>query len=177
MSLSLNKPSKELLTKIVNVELICFDFDGVFTDNIVYTDQNGIESVASWRGDGLGISKLKSIDLPVCVVSTEENPVTKRRCEKLNINCWSGVVDKAKQINKIAQDLSIPLENIAFVGNDINDLGCLKIVGVPIVVSDAYKEVKQIAMYITNAPGGRGAVREICDLIYAVKTDSEWSKS
>lgn len=157
------------LSDLKSVKLVAFDFDGVFTDNTVYVDQNGIESVRCWRSDGLGISNLLSLGVEVRIISTEVNPVVTARAKKLNIQCIQAVNDKEKVIHTLSEDLSISLDEIAYVGNDINDIGALKIVGFPIAVADAYAEIVQYAFYNTRKPGGFGAVREVCDLISNAK--------
>ena len=145
------------------VGLVCFDFDGVFTDNAVWVSEDGKESVRCWRSDGLGLEKLRALGLPVWVLSTEANPVVTRRCEKLKVNCRQNLPDKRQALLLLADELNIPLERVMYVGNDINDLGCLQAVGVPVVVKDAHPDVLFAAKYQTALPGGFGAVREVCD--------------
>lgn len=164
-----SKTSKALLS---SVELIVFDFDGVFTDNTVYVNQDGQESVRCWRSDGLGLSRLSSLGVKLFIVSTETNPVVSIRAKKLNIPCIQGVEDKAKIIQEICMKHDVSLKKSVFVGNDINDIAAFKIVGVPISVADAYPEVNPHVVYQTIKPGGYGAVREICDLIYNAKVIS-----
>ena len=160
--------SNDFVKVILRTKLIVFDFDGVFTDNRVFVNQDGSESVACWRSDGLGLSRLRSLDIPVWVVSTEKNPVVGARCKKLQLNCIQGCDDKLSAIGKISKESGCSLGETAFIGNDINDLECLKAVGLPIVVADAHPDVIGFAKYITLNPGGHGAVREICDIIYSV---------
>ena len=150
----------------LGIRLVIFDFDGVFTDNKVYTDQFGNESVCCWRSDGIGISKLKEIGINVLIVSTEINPVVSARAKKLNILCKQGVNDKAEVIRQLSNELNISLKEIVFVGNDINDISALKLVEIPIAVNDSYPEIFPFVKLITKRSGGQGAVREVCDLIY-----------
>mgnify|MGYP000669194220 CR=1 FL=1 len=148
------------------VKLVIFDFDGVFTDNSVYISQDGIESVKCHRSDGLGISKLRSLKIPTYIISTESNIVVSVRAKKLKIPVFQNIKDKSESVKLLCNELSIKLENTMFVGNDINDIPALKIVGFPVAVSDAYDEIKPHVIYKTKKKGGFGAVREICDLIY-----------
>ena len=157
--------SSELTTLFTNVKFLIFDFDGVFTDNIVYTTEEGKEFVACWRSDGLGLSKVKNLGIPIWVISTEENPVVSKRCEKLDIPYMQGCKEKLSAMHELLERHNCPLESVVYVGNDINDEACLKSVGLPIVVADGYPEVIRLAKYVTKRPGGRGAVREICDLL------------
>lgn len=161
----LKVPNKEAVV----VELAVFDFDGVFTDNTVYVNDKGEETVRCWRGDGLGLARLKNAEVKIWVISTEKNPVVKVRCQKLNIDCQTGLADKKVALVKLMEKLDIDQKEVMYVGNDINDVECLKIVGVPIVVSDATSDTKRIAKFITKLPGGFGAVREVCDWIVACK--------
>lgn len=162
------KISDNLFLRIKATKLIAFDFDGVFTDNSVIVDQNGVESVRCWRSDGLGLSRLKKLDLKAIILSTEENPVVAVRSQKLQIECTHGSKNKLLDLKDIAKKSRLELNQIAYVGNDINDLECLKAVGFPIVVADAHPEVIDHCLYKTKTPGGYGAVREICDLFYQV---------
>jgi YrbI family 3-deoxy-D-manno-octulosonate 8-phosphate phosphatase len=144
--------------------LVAFDFDGVFTDNSVIVSQEGVESVRCWRSDGFGLRKLDQLCIQTLILSTEPNRVVAVRAEKLGIECIHGCSDKSAALRQVASERRIALEQVAYVGNDINDLPCLEIVGLPIVVADAHPDVRSHAAYRTRARGGRGAVREIGDL-------------
>ena len=150
------------------IRLVVFDFDGVFTDNAVYVSQDGSETVRCWRSDGLGLRRLESLSISMFVLSTEENPVVSERCHKLKIRCVQGCLDKVAALNQIAAEGGIPLTAVAYLGNDINDSGCLQRVGLPMVVQDAHPEVIPLSKYRTEVCGGYGAVREVCDLIWSV---------
>jgi YrbI family 3-deoxy-D-manno-octulosonate 8-phosphate phosphatase len=133
---------------------------------MVYVNEQGIESVRCWRGDGLGLARLRSAGVGAVIVSTEVNPVVTARAKKLNIPCRQGVEDKAQAIISICKEFGVDIRRTAFVGNDINDIPAFKLVGFPVAVNDAYPEVLPYISYRTNATGGHGAVREICDLIF-----------
>jgi len=148
------------------IKLVLFDFDGVFTDNSVYISHDGIESVRCYRSDGIGISKLKTLKIPTYIISTESNIVVSVRAKKLKIPVLQNVKDKSKSVKKLCNDLNIKLEDTMFVGNDINDINALNIVGFPIGVLDSYPEIIPHIKYKTSKPGGHGAVREVCDLIF-----------
>ena len=150
-----------------SVRLVVFDFDGVFTDNTVWTDDAGNEWVRSWRGDGLGLEKLRRAGIPAWVLSTEVHPVVGHRCRKLGIPYRQGLLDKGAALEELATELCVPLDEVAYVGNDVNDAGCLRIAGFPIVVHDAHPDVLPVARYRTARAGGFGAVREVCDWITA----------
>ena len=155
----------EIEAVIRRIRLIAFDFDGVFTDNMVYVFDDGSEAVRCCRSDGIGLSKLKRIGIETVIISTESNPVVSARAKKLKIRCIQDCQDKRAALEEIVSEKGITLSEVAFVGNDINDLPCLTCVALPIVVRDAQSDVVPVAVYQTKLPGGHGAVREICDLI------------
>jgi N-acylneuraminate cytidylyltransferase len=146
---------------------LVLDFDGVFTDNHVLVTDDGREGVVCHRSDGLGLARLRALGLPMMVLSTEENPVVALRCQKLGLACEQGLPDKAAALARWIDEHHLDAGDVVYVGNDINDLDCLKLVGGPVVVGDALEEVKGAARLVLDAPGGQGAVREICDLLHA----------
>jgi len=147
------------------LDLIVFDFDGVMTENGAYVDQFGSESVRVNRGDGWGIARLREAGIPMAVMSTESNPVVQRRCEKIGIECIQSVVDKRDAMQSLMDRLDVSPEHVAFVGNDVNDLGALQMVGLPVVVADAHPMTISAASLVLRLDGGHGAVREFCDLV------------
>lgn len=163
-------PDPARLDDLRGVELVFFDFDGVFTDNSVFVSSDGIESVRCWRSDGLGLSRLRQLGVATMIVSTETNPVVSKRAEKLKIECHQAIEDKAAHIRKICADRGLSLDRAAFVGNDINDIPALEIAGLSVVVADAYPEAIEHADLILSKPGGYGAVREFCDMIWNART-------
>ena len=158
------------------IRLIAFDFDGVFTDNMVYVSEDGSETVRCFRSDGIGLQKLKKLDIDTVIISTEANPVVSARARKLKIRCIQDCQDKRAALEDIVQEKNITLSEVAFVGNDINDLACLECVALPIVVQDAYQDVVSTALYQTKNPGGHGAVREVCDLFEKYRSGVQGSE-
>ncbi|MFC1544730.1 KdsC family phosphatase [Gemmatimonadota bacterium] len=155
---------------VIRTHLIVFDFDGVFTDNTVWVNQHGEESVRCWRGDGIGLRILDRLGVEYMVISTEKNPVVGARCAKLGLEYRQGCENKAAILREEVKKKKHSADQVAFVGNDVNDRECLQAVGFPIVVADAHPEVRPLARYITEKPGGFGAVREVCDLFSATLT-------
>jgi|SRR3989339_763614 len=147
------------------LDLIVFDFDGVMTDGRVLVMADGSEGVMCNRSDGLGIDFLRDANIPMLILSTETNPVVAARARKLQLPVIHGVKDKAALLAQHLSDHGISPANVAFVGNDNNDLGCLKLAGLSVVVADAYPDVIEVADIILKNKGGHGAVREFCDLI------------
>jgi YrbI family 3-deoxy-D-manno-octulosonate 8-phosphate phosphatase len=147
--------------------LVVFDFDGVMTDNAVWVAEDGREGVRCSRGDGMGITLLRRAGIPVLVLSTETNVVVLARCRKLKIECIHGCVDKTKTFQQVLAERHLDVARVVFVGNDVNDVGCLQAAGCGVVVGDAHPEAQAAADGALQQPGGNGAVREICDLILA----------
>lgn len=149
------------------VRLVVFDFDGVFTDNRVWVDENGVEMVAASRADGMGISLLRKAGVEMVVLSTEANPVVSRRCEKMKIPVRQGLSDKATILRQLLDDARVPSEQVVYLGNDVNDMDCFPLVGCAITPADAHPAAIQAADLVLQTPGGMGAVRELCDMILA----------
>ena len=148
-----------------NIKLLALDFDGVLTDNTVMVDENGKESVVCNRSDSLGIELLKKQGIDVVVISKEKNKVVKARCKKMNINCINGIDDKINVLKNEIKKRGLKPEDVCFVGNDINDIECIKYVKLGVAVNNAYPEVKKASKKVTQKNGGDGAVREVVDMI------------
>jgi len=155
-----------------NIKAIAFDFDGVFTDNRVYVMQSGEEAVACDRSDGYGIARLRKAGIPMVIISTETNPVVAARGAKLKLEVLQGVDDKLPVLQKWAGKHGLAIAQLAFIGNDVNDVECLKEVGLGIAVADAYSAAVEASDIQLTRNGGRGAVREFAELILASQTTS-----
>jgi YrbI family 3-deoxy-D-manno-octulosonate 8-phosphate phosphatase len=147
------------------VAAVVFDFDGVFTDDLVLVDESGREAVTCSRSDGHGLAALAKSGVPMLVISKEANPVVGARCAKLGIKCVQGCNDKLPVMSQWLKQGGINAANTVYVGNDVNDLECLAAVGCGVAVADAHVEVRAAARMVLSRPGGHGAVRESCDLI------------
>lgn len=145
------------------VRLLVLDFDGVMTDNRVLVSANGDEMVAVNRSDGLGLAALREGGIHVVVLSAETNPVVEARCRKLQIPCYSGMKEKRLKLLELLADRGVPPGDVIYAGNDVNDLGCMELVGFSVAVQDAHPTVLERADLVLSRPGGRGAVRELCD--------------
>jgi len=167
---------RDNLGKFHDVKLVAFDFDGVFTDNRVYVDQDGREMVRCWRSDGVGLSKLKEIDVKTIVITSEINPVVRKRCAKLGIDCITGCKDKLSALKSVMRKQGLSQGEVCFVGNDLPDLDCLRYVGHPVAVKGSAEEVLKVAKYTTQREGGSGAVREVCDLVHKAHKKKEGKK-
>ncbi len=164
---------KRQVSGLSRVRLLVLDFDGVLTDNSVVVHQDGSEAVRCDRGDGLGIERLRAGgEVEVVVLSKETNPVVVARCRKLKLACAQGYEDKLPQLEKMDAVRGLAASQVAYVGNDVNDIEAMTWCGVAIAVADAYPRVRAVADLVTRRPGGRGAVREVCDLLLAQQLPS-----
>lgn len=149
-----------------HIGAVVFDFDGVFTDNRVYVDEGGRETVACNRADGMGVSMLRRLGVPMLVLSGETNAVVSARCAKLGIECLQGVADKLPVLTRWCQGHGIELSSVVYLGNDINDVACMSAVGCGAAVADAHPSAMSAAHLRLSRPGGQGAVRELADLVF-----------
>lgn len=163
-------PSPAALRK---VQLLVFDFDGVMTDNRVLVMQDGTEGVMCNRSDGLGVGMLRDSGMPMLVMSKERNPVVEARCRKLNVPFMQGVDDKPLALGGVLRERGLLASHVAYVGNDLNDVACMRMVGISIAVADAWPAAMRAARYVTGRRGGHGAVREVCDWFLAARKKAE----
>jgi len=135
----------------------------------VYVDEDGHEFVRVSRSDGMGVALLRGRGIPLLILSTETNPVVSARARKLRVDVLQGIDDKATALTEWADATGIPLARIAYLGNDINDLACLELVGWPIAVPEAHPLVLAAARVVVDRPGGAGAVRALADAVLAAR--------
>ena len=151
------------------VRLAVFDFDGVFTDNCVWVDENGGESVRCCRADGFGLARLREVGVGAVILTSETVPVAVARAGKLEIECRHGLSDKLAALREETERRGVPLEQTAYVGNDVNDADCLRAVGLPVCPADAWPEVAGLARWTLERRGGEGCVREFCDAVWSAQ--------
>ena len=167
MSETIHLPTIEEIKS--NHGAIFYDCDGVLTDNRVLTDEHGVEAVFFNRSDGLAIAEFRHLSIHQAIISTETNPVVARRAEKLQISVIhkldTSYIDKGTVLEKYCAENGISLQHTIFIGNDLNDLPALKLVGYPCCPADAYQPVKDIAVWISTKNGGFGVVRELMDVL------------
>ncbi|MEV8025317.1 acylneuraminate cytidylyltransferase [Microbacterium sp. NPDC080220] len=158
------EPAEPLAARVVVT-----DFDGVHTDDTAWVDAVGTEHVRVSRSDGMGVALLRRAGVPVLILSTEQNAVVGARAEKLQVEVIHGVDDKATVLRQWATDRGIDLAETAYLGNDVNDLPAMALVGWPVAVADARPEVVAAARVVLTRPGGAGAVRELADRVLAAR--------
>jgi YrbI family 3-deoxy-D-manno-octulosonate 8-phosphate phosphatase len=153
----------------LRVDAVVTDFDGVHTDDAALVDAAGHEAVRVSRADGLGVAALRAAGVPVLIVSKERNRVVSARGAKLGVEVLQGVDDKVAALTAWLAEHGLDPARVAYLGNDVNDLGPLGMVGWPVAVSDARPEVRAVARLVLRRPGGHGAVRELCDRVLAAR--------
>lgn len=149
------------------IKMIICDFDGVVTDNLVLTDQDGRESVTASRSDSMHIKKLRELGIEVMILSSEPNPVVLARAKKMGVEAMHGIgmQDKGRVMREVLARKNVPPENVVYLGNDLNDLPCFEVAGWSVAVADAYPEVIRAADHVLTRTGGHGAVRELCEIV------------
>lgn len=148
-----------------NIELMVYDFDGVMTDNRVLITEDGKEAVFVNRADGLAVSAIRKLGIKQIIISTEKNKVVKARAYKLKIGIINSVNNKGEVLSKYLKLKRINPENVVYIGNDLNDLPAMKLVGWPIAPADACRKVKSIAKIVLGKKGGQGVIREVLDML------------
>jgi YrbI family 3-deoxy-D-manno-octulosonate 8-phosphate phosphatase len=167
----------------IDVDAVVTDFDGVHTDDRVHLAADGTEHVTVSRADGMGVSLLRRSGHAVLILSSERNPVVSVRADKLMVPVLQSVDDKATALLSWVSEQAVDLARVAYVGNDVNDLGCMDLVGWPIAVADAHRRVIERARIVLRTKGGQGAIRELADRILDDRTDGSptleeiWSRS
>ena len=149
-----------------DVRLVAFDVDGVFTDGRFYLSDEGVESKAFHTQDGYGIRQLLDAGIEVAVISGRHSGAVQKRMAELGIiHVVQGCSDKVLALDEIISTLGVSTSECAYVGDDIPDLPLLRHVGIAIAVANAVQALHDQCDYSTSNAGGRGAVREVCELI------------
>ena len=156
-------PNELINEHLKSIEAIVMDFDGVHTNDLVMVDQDGRESVVCSRKDGMGIELLNQRGYKLAIISKEENNVVRKRAEKLCLEVFHGIDDKAACLTRWIKKQQLKAEQVAFVGNDINDIECMNSVGLAVCPADAHETVKAIAHLVLKEKGGCGAIRELAE--------------
>ncbi|MDH3998297.1 MAG: HAD-IIIA family hydrolase [Desulfuromonadales bacterium] len=156
------------------IKLLLLDVDGVLTDGRIVYDSNGAESKAFDVKDGHGLKLIQRAGIQVGIITGRSSDVVARRAAELEIELlYQGVKDKRVPFREILDKLQLSPAEVAYVGDDVIDLPVMRQVGFAATVADAVDEIKPYAAYIAKRCGGRGAVREICDLL--LKESGKWS--
>lgn len=155
----------ELLARAAKIRLACFDVDGTLTDGRLYFDADGRESKAFHVLDGQGLVLLRKSGIEVALVTARDSASAAHRARDLGVRGHVGVHDKLGTVQALATELGIALEHVAFMGDDLPDLGVMRAVGFAVAPANAHPWTREQAHWCTTARGGEGAARELCDLL------------
>ena len=151
---------------IKDIDAFIFDFDGVLTDNKVFVNEDGSESVICSRSDGLAFDVLRKIKKKFFILSTETNQVVTKRGEKIQAHVIQSSTNKLESVRLIAKKYKLSLDKLCFIGNDINDLEAMNICGVSVCPNDSHNLIKKCAQIILKRNGGDGVVRELIEEVF-----------
>jgi YrbI family 3-deoxy-D-manno-octulosonate 8-phosphate phosphatase len=152
------------------IRLLCVDVDGVLTDAGMYYGPDGEVLKKFNTRDGMGLARVREAGVAVAIISGEDSAIVHARAAKLKIDdVYCDAANKRAVIDALCDKHGIALEQVAFIGDDLNDLSALESVGLACAVADAAEPVQAVAHYVTRRRGGDGAVREVCELLIAAK--------
>lgn len=162
-----------LTEKIKKVKVLLLDVDGVLTDGRIIYDSRGRDAKLFDVHDGLGVGMLKKAGIPTILVTAKDSRAIAPRAKDMGVDrVYAGIKPKSAVLEKVTANYGVSVEELCFVGDDLVDLSIMKRVGFAVAVFNAAQEVKKVAAYITLRHGGRGAVREVAELI--MKTQGKW---
>ena len=162
--------NQKVRKRIKKIKLIATDVDGVLTDGGMYYSSKGDVLKKFHARDGMAVSILKKNTIPTVIITKEKNQIVKKWSSKMNIDkLLDGVKNKEQVVSKLCKSYGLSENNIAYIGDDVNDLEILKKTGFAATPKDGNLEVKKIVDYICKNRGGEGVLREICDLIISIK--------
>jgi 3-deoxy-D-manno-octulosonate 8-phosphate phosphatase (KDO 8-P phosphatase) len=169
------KTGADLIAKMRKVKVLILDVDGVLTDGRIIMSDDGQETKCFNVRDGHGLKLIRRAGIEVIFLTGRKSRVVELRARELGIEkVYQGVLDKLAVFNEILESSGLAPEQVACMGDDIVDLPVLRRVGFSITVSDAHEEVLMAVDLVTKNPGGRGAVREVCEMI--LKTQGMWEE-
>ena len=161
---------KLLLSKIKKIEILLTDVDCVLTDCGMYYDKRGDSMKKFHARDGMAVTLLRKKRIPTIIVTKEKTIIVRKWAKRMKVyKTYDGIVDKVSILSKICKTFNVKSEQVAYIGDDVNDLELLKNVGFSAVPNDAISEAKIIADYICKTNGGNGVLREIADLVISAK--------
>ena len=152
------------------LKLFATDVDGVLTDAGMYYGESGEELKKFHTRDGMGLKLLQAEGVMIAIITMEQTKIVARRAKKLGISeVFQGAKDKVSVLTHLSEKFNIPFEQMAYMGDDVNDVGALQTVGYAAAPADCVDQVRQMVHYICQKNGGEGAVREVIDMILAAR--------
>jgi len=167
--------SDEIISKAKKIKLLLLDVDGVMTNNQLHYSDDGYEMKSFYTRDGHGMVMLQKSNVDIGIITGRKSPLVTKRMTDLKVkHVYQGVPDKLPTFLKLIEELDISLDEIAYIGDDILDLPILTRVGLAATPADGDAEVKSRVDYVSEFEGGRGCVREMCELL--MKAQGSWQK-
>lgn len=161
---------KSILPRLKKIKMLATDVDGVLTDSGMYYSENGDEMKKFSTRDGMGLVLLRKAGYKLAIITSEDTKIVERRAAKLKItDLFQGARDKVAAMEILMKRHSLTWDEVAYIGDDVNDLEVMKRVGLALTPADGTDQNKKMAHYITKKNGGAGCVREICDLLLSLK--------
>lgn len=160
----------DLAQRAARIRLAVFDVDGVFTDGRIWLGSDGVEYKAFSVRDGVGIKALLRAGVEVAIISGRDSPAVNKRMDELGVSrVVQGREDKAVALEQLLRETGIAAADVAYLGDDTPDVPAMQVVGLPAAVADAHPDALAAAAWVSARPGGRGAVREFCELLLGAR--------
>jgi 3-deoxy-D-manno-octulosonate 8-phosphate phosphatase (KDO 8-P phosphatase) len=152
------------------IRLLALDVDGVLTDGRLYFDAKGDECKVFHSRDGYGIRRILECGIDVALISGRKSIPVEKRADELGIRyVHLGIADKPAVVEQLLSKIGCGWDSVAYIGDDVPDLECMRLAGLAVAVADGHRDLDAVANWRTKIGGGRGAVREVCDLILAAR--------
>ena len=159
-----------LQQRAARIRLAVFDVDGVFTDGRIWIGSDGVEYKAFSVRDGFGVKALLAAGLEVAIISGRSSPAVNKRMDELGVTrVVQGREDKATALEQLLRETGIAIADVAYLGDDTPDVPAMRMVGLPGAVADAHPDALAASAWVSTLPGGRGAVREFCELLLGAR--------
>ena len=161
---------KELYKKFKEIKLVLTDVDGVLTDGGMYYTTEGDIMKKFHARDGMGVTLLRKHNIPTILITKEKTKMVKQWAAKMKVEkLYDGIIKKNMILDKVCNAFNLKSDEIAYIGDDVNDVPLLKAVCLAVTPNDGTKEAKSVSHYICNLKGGEGAFREFADLIISTR--------
>ena len=165
---------REIMRRLTAVKLLSLDVDGVLTDGGLYFADDGGPLRRFHAHDGVGMKRVAAAGVELVILTASNTEAIRRRADWLGVrHVFLGVEDKLATLSGLCRDLGVDLAEVVHMGDDLNDVALLEAVGCPLTVAGAVPEAIEASLFVTERRGGDGAVREVCDLLLAARSEGE----
>jgi YrbI family 3-deoxy-D-manno-octulosonate 8-phosphate phosphatase len=164
--MELDNNMEEMKDRLKKIKLLITDVDGVLTDNGLYYTEDGLVMKKFNVKDGMGVVRLRQAGIKTAIISTDESKIIQKRAERLKMDfVYTGTWDKDLKMKEICEIMNISAEEVAFIGDDVNDIGIIEAAGITACPADAMPEIKNMVDIVFDKNGGEGVFREFAELI------------